>query len=150
MSCKSRVALNVCLLIASAVLIPACYRVTPTRRAMVPGALDYGGNVDIANYTEIAGWAWARNHPEERLTVDIYDGDTVLGSAVADKLRPDLVKRSIGDGKHGFSFKTPSSLRDGQRHPIQIRPAGTNIDLLQEPVPLTDQKPAGKKPTAKG
>src|ERR1700730_12750611 len=105
MSRKSRVALNVGLLIASAVLIPACYRVTPTQRAKVPGSADYGGNVDIANYTEIAGWAWGRDHTEEHLTVDIYDGDTVLGRAVADKFRQDLLKRNMGDGKHGFSFK---------------------------------------------
>ena len=150
MSRKSLVALNVWLLIASAVLIPSCYRVTPTHRAMVPGPADYGGNIDIANYTEIAGWAWSREQPDERLTIDVYDGDTVLGTAVADKFRPDLLKRNIGDGKHGFSFKTPASLRDGQRHAIQIRPAGTNINLLQEPILLTDQKPGGKKPATKG
>jgi hypothetical protein len=150
MSRTSRVVLNPWLLIACAVLIPACYRVTPTQRTRVPGSADYGGNVDIANYTEIAGWAWAKNQPDEHLTIDVYDGDTVLGTAVADKFRQDLLKRNIGDGKHGFSFKTPASLRDGQQHPIQIRPAGTNINLLQEPILLTDQKPGGKKPATKG
>jgi hypothetical protein len=89
----------------------------------------YDGRVDKATYEVIHGWAWDKRHPDTPIAVDIYDGDTLLGTVKADLTRVDLENAGIGDGRHAFSFRTPDSVNDLKNHVICARVAGTNIKV---------------------
>jgi D-alanine transfer protein len=113
----------------------------------------YEGFHDETNERHIKGWVWDRNHPEEALKVDIFDGDKLLTTVVADQLRQDLLQRKAGNGRHGFLYTVPAALRDGKPHSIRVRVAGTNFNLKKTPqslraTPRSLTKPA-PQPTQK-
>src|SRR5690348_9892862 len=56
------------------------------------------GFVDALKNEVVVGWARDPGHPGRRLEVCVYQGDRVIGSAVADLPRKDLVAARIGDG----------------------------------------------------
>jgi hypothetical protein len=53
------------------------------------------------------GWCWSPGRPDERLLIEILDGDAIAISLVADRFRDDLPARGIGDGRHGFQTRLP-------------------------------------------
>ena len=71
------------------------------------------------------------------LSVDIFDGSTLLATLVAGTFRADLRDAGKGNGNHSFTFTPPAQVKDGQPHQISIRIAGTNIGLNGTPMPLT-------------
>ncbi|HMA38039.1 MAG TPA: D-alanyl-lipoteichoic acid biosynthesis protein DltB [Chloroflexia bacterium] len=85
----------------------------------------------------IAGWAWDRRQPATPVSVAIYDGSLLLATVRADQFRADLRAAGKGDGAHVFLYTPPSSLSDGQPHPIHVRFAGTATDLQNAPQTLT-------------
>jgi hypothetical protein len=87
------------------------------------------GNMDIANCDEIAGWAWDSNQPTTPVRVNIYDGTALLTTIVAGELRDDLREKGVGDGKHGFKYPVPASLKDGKAHAIRAEIADTKFAL---------------------
>jgi hypothetical protein len=97
----------------------------------------YDGRLDQASQTTISGWAWDKSQPNVRVTVEIYDGDTLLGSVEANELREDLIKAGIGDGKHSFTFHTPPGLSTEKSHSISARIAGTQTKLANSGIPLS-------------
>jgi len=89
----------------------------------------YAGYVDVAGCSVISGWAADRNALGTAITVEIYDGTVLLGTASASSLRSD-VGTVIGDaGLHGFAFATPGAVKDGRAHTITVRPAGSAVVL---------------------
>lgn len=77
------------------------------------------GYLDLASCNTISGWARDANTTNP-ISVHIYaDGPagtgTLVGTTVANILRNDL---SYSDKNHGFSFRTPTSLKDNQPHSI--------------------------------
>lgn len=94
------------------------------------------GEVEVVNCDVISGWAWDQTRPDVPIDVDIYDGTTLLARVSANIFRQGLYYYGVGDGRHGFSFPTPASLRDGQPHSIRVRYAGTDIDI-GSPMSLT-------------
>jgi tRNA (mo5U34)-methyltransferase len=88
----------------------------------------------------IFGWAWASDHPEVVQQVDVYDGNTLLGTVAADKFRQDLLDAGTGTGKYGFAFRVPVSLQDGTPHTIRVCLHGTDIDLVDTPKTCTFKK----------
>jgi len=103
--------------------------------AVIPPA--YEGSHDVADCSGIAGWVRDRNHPDARLRVDILDGNTVLGTTAADRVRADLRTAAIGDGQYSFTFPLPESLRDGRSHAVTVRISGTSVALPNTPRPAT-------------
>jgi hypothetical protein len=93
-----------------------------------PGAFD--GLAD----GELVGWVWDPRQPDQALSVDMYDGDSLLATVRADKLRDDL--RGKGDGRHGFAYTIPERLKDGRKHTIHVRVAGTQTALPGSPKAL--------------
>jgi hypothetical protein len=91
------------------------------------------GHLDIVGGEEIAGWAWDPKKPDTPVKVDVYDGDTLLATVVADQFREDLLKEKIGNGKHGFSIATPAKLKDGKGHTIRVLISGTKTELNDSP-----------------
>ncbi len=79
----------------------------------------YDGALQYKDRKSFRGWAWDPRKPDAVVTVDIYDGETVLGTVAADVLRPDLVRAGKGNGRHGFVYLIPDSLLDGRPHSIR-------------------------------
>jgi hypothetical protein len=91
------------------------------------------GSLDRVDCERIEGWAWDPRQPETPIAVDLYDGETLLATVTADRLRRDLVRNQQGDGKHGFVFNTPASLKDAMTHQIHAKFAGPGIELNKSP-----------------
>ncbi len=87
-------------------------------------APSFGGNLDAADCTQIAGWAWDANEPNDAIDVDIYDGTTLLATIAAGTFRQDLLNAGIGNGDHGFTYST-LSIYTGSAHSISVHYGGT-------------------------
>jgi hypothetical protein len=97
----------------------------------------YEGWIDGADCNSIWGWAWNKNQPNTSINVDIYDGSTKLTTVAANVFRQDLVNAAKGNGYHGFSYATPSSLKNGSSHSIYVKYAGTSTNLSGTPKSIT-------------
>ena len=95
------------------------------------------GNHEVMSCNEIVGWVWDRNRPDVPLSVIILDGSTPLATVTADVLRGDLVTAGKGNGRHGFSYVVPASLKNDQPHEIRIMESVTGIRLSNTPQQLT-------------
>jgi hypothetical protein len=112
-------------------------------------APDYEGFLDGLTPLGIAGWAWDKKRPDAAVTVDILEGDKLLGSVTANRFRDDVKKGGIGTGMYGFAFAVPESLKDGKPHIISAKIAGTNIDLQESPKSLTYSPAFERQPSKK-
>ncbi len=99
-------------------------------------ATGFEGALHYKDPKTFRGWAWDRRAPDLPVKVDIYDGETLLGTVTSDVYRPDLLKAGKGDGKHGFVYPIPSGLRDGRPHLIRARISGTKFELRRNPDPF--------------
>lgn len=90
---------------------------------------DYPGRLDVADCSQISGWAWDPHHPQTTQFVDLYDGEQLIDTITANVYRADLEKLGIGKGYHGFVLAIPDACKDGQRHLIRVRLAGTGTEL---------------------
>ena len=71
--------------------------------------------------SSISGWAADRNSLNSTISVNIYDGGTLLQTLTAGGSRGD-VGTFLGDnGLHGFGIPTPTSVKDGNTHVITVR-----------------------------
>lgn len=89
------------------------------------------GRIDIADARRVSGWAWDQARPEHRLEVQIWHGDELLGTTVAERERADLKRNGIGDGCHAFKFQLERSGLDLARLAARVV-----CPDLAEPVPL--------------
>jgi hypothetical protein len=97
----------------------------------------YQGFHDAANCQTISGWAWDANQPNTVVNVAIFDGSTLIATVPANLFRQDLLNAGIGNGVHGFSFTTPTSLKNGQPHSLLVRISATQTNLQLSPKTLT-------------
>lgn len=91
------------------------------------------GFLEVVDQSVIVGWAWDRNRPDQAVEVDIYDGDSLITTARAEKARKDLRDAGIGNGAHGFQLPIPSGLKDGKSHTIRAMVSGTKVELKNSP-----------------
>jgi hypothetical protein len=98
-----------------------------------PGLTNFRGYLEVVNSNQISGWVWSPDKPEQKLAVDIFDGDVRLATLVATNSRPDLQKAKIGDGGYGFRAPAPVQLKDGKGHRVHVRVAGTAFELRNSP-----------------
>jgi SAM-dependent methyltransferase len=85
----------------------------------------------------LSGWAWDCARPDTPISVDIFDGKTLLGTVHADRFRQELLDEGRGDGRHGFEYLLPQSLIDGRQHVLTVRIAGFDLPLAKGTVALT-------------
>jgi hypothetical protein len=97
--------------------------------------------LDSADNKVIQGWAWDPQQPDTPLEVEIFDGKTLLGKVTADRFRKDLADNRKGNGRHGFAFPTPASLKDGRPHSVRATISGTEIELTKSPMKVTFKSP---------
>lgn len=76
-----------------------------------------------------SGWIWDKTQPDAPVSIEFLADNVVLGSTVANTFRQDLVDRGIGNGVHGYTFITPTSLKDGKSHRLTARVPGRNYTL---------------------
>lgn len=62
------------------------------------------GLVDNATDHRLYGWAWNAAAPEERVEVELRLGEEVVARTVAERMREDLAKAGVGDGRHAFEL----------------------------------------------
>lgn len=117
-------------------LIVAVRAVKPRPWAAAKDVSQLEGFHDSASCTAIAGWAWDPTDSERRLCVDIWDGAQRLGSAWADRYRPDLAAAGKADGRLSFVFVPSRDLHEATSHPIRVTVAGTEHALASTPLPL--------------
>jgi len=96
----------------------------------------FEGAHDKSGCGEITGWAWDRNHPGTAVSIDVMDGESKVGTAVADRPRQDLAAAGVGTGKYGFVYNVPASLKDGRSHSIRTVVSGSGTVLRDSPRPL--------------
>lgn|GEM_PF-973042 len=108
----------------------------PPDRLQPPISSIGGGFLERVGCEQIDGWAWDEQQPDTPVTVDIYDGETLILTVTADILRSDLVEARKGNGRHGFVFRTPPSLKDGTTHQIHAKIAGRGMELERSPQSL--------------
>jgi hypothetical protein len=126
---RTRVVLGASLLLASSILL---LRIVWWKGQ--PPDLVFGiGTVEQVDGEKIAGWAQDRDQPNTAIDVNIYDGETLLATLPADGFRQELLDQGMGDGRHGFSYPTPASLKDWRPHTIRVTLAGTNAELWNSP-----------------
>lgn len=120
-----------------ALLITGC-KDEKERPPKVPeGGVSASGHLEKMDCNGIAGWAWNPKQPDYVVRLDVYDGSKLLGTIRAGEHRNDLEKSGVGNGKHGFVFPVPPSLRDGKPHRIWVRHSGTANDLEGSPTTFT-------------
>jgi hypothetical protein len=91
------------------------------------------GNLDGADCTSIGGWAWDANTPNAAVSVDIYDGATLLATVPGNLYDQNLAVLSFGNGYHRFSYPTPAQLQDGQTHTVSVKVHGSGLEIANSP-----------------
>jgi hypothetical protein len=102
---------------------------SPATQPGSPHAGGYEGFIDEVSCQIVRGWAWDPSRPDAALTIELYDGDRLLKSVVADQLRPDLLDGGKGNGRHVFREAAPIELRDGKPHTLRAVIKGTSYEL---------------------
>jgi hypothetical protein len=110
----------------------------PEQPAFVPLA---AGTLDRVGCERVEGWAWDPRQPDRPIAVELYDGEKLLATVIANRLRQDLVRNEKGDGRHAFVFRTPGTLKDGMIHQIHAKAVGVGIELNKSPQELNCPEP---------
>ncbi|MFZ2990810.1 glycosyltransferase [Ideonella sp.] len=91
------------------------------------------GTLDTVSFTQISGWAWNPDSPDESVLIEVLDGTEQLAVLRADLYRPDLQKLGMGNGRHGFSFGFAGTILPQARHLIRVRRLSDGTDLQTSP-----------------
>lgn len=79
---------------------------------------DITGFIDTINGTRVLGWAWDRNNPQSKLSVEVCLDNEPVATVVAEEMRDHLAKAGVGDGAHGFTAQLPKKLAKEEHHRI--------------------------------
>jgi hypothetical protein len=104
-------------------------------------AAELEGLVDNATETRLYGWAWNAADPAERLAVELRLGDAIVARTTAERMRDDLAKAGVGDGRHAFELPLRPEwtqryrelnvvvrAADGSEAPLPMRARRVDID----------------------
>jgi hypothetical protein len=97
----------------------------------------YEGNFEKADCQAVVGWIRDTSAPDSAVSLDFYDCNTLLGNTTADIFRQDLKDAGKGNGKHGFTFSLPATVKDGAPHSISAKISGTEAPLYGSPRMIT-------------
>lgn len=87
------------------------------------------GHFDYLQDGRAYGWAFAPEHPEKRLNIEILANGEVIAHGTAADFREDLLTAGIGDGHHLFALTLSHELFDGQIYTLTAREAETGTPL---------------------
>lgn len=92
------------------------------------------GNVESFTGHTLFGWVRNTSNPQERINVQAYVKNNLIGSGCADIYRKDLSEAGIGDGRHGFQIELDDSIMDNNEHTVVIIDENTRDTLGSLPV----------------
>lgn len=98
------------------------------------------GCVDGLENGAIRGWA-RRKTGDEKVKVEFWLGDALLGSCLANAPREDLIAAGEGDGHCAFFWPVPTRLRDGSSHAVRVSTAPEG-QLANNVVTVRVEKPS--------
>lgn len=80
--------------------------------------VDVVGFIDSIGGSRVAGWVWNRQRPGQALEVEIRLDNQPIATVLADRLREDLVRANVGDGRHGFETQLPEQISKEERQRV--------------------------------
>lgn len=98
------------------------------------------GKVDRIDAHGVEGWAYDVEQPNGMITLELYDGASLIARIDTTTVRNDVNKLFGLEGAHGFLYPFPAHLYDGLSHYISIRFNGQTLNrrpALPFPVTLT-------------
>ncbi len=116
----------------------------PAVKAQLGARLTLRGSIDKVTRTQIRGWVWDPKSPDERINLELIEGDVQVVTAVASVSRPDLVPAGIGDGRHAFSIDLKPGMLSSEKHVLHLRCADTGVAVPGSPV-VVDLSPDPRK-----
>src|SRR5205085_4131975 len=78
------------------------------------------GVFESADCSFVSGWASDSAQPNRPIIVTLFDDTQPVASFVADQYRADIIPMTGDDGRHGFRFPLPDSLRNGAAHALSV------------------------------
>jgi hypothetical protein len=88
----------------------------------VRGTKSICGHFDgIEKGEEIVGWVLDSANLNERLSVGLYDNDSLVLTFTATDYRSDLNNIGVGDGNYGYKITVPSIFRDGAPKKLSLK-----------------------------
>lgn len=85
------------------------------------------GGVDYLNRRFAIGWAWRPSEPEAVLAVEAILHGKVVGRAVADEMRDDLLKWNKGTGRYGFRIDFESMILEDETPVFRVMSAADEV-----------------------
>jgi hypothetical protein len=107
---------------------------TPVSKSFRRRSRRYEGYLDLADQRMLTGWVYDSSHPDETVSVDVFDNGRLAGRHAAKIFRHDLLLEGKGSGTHGFFLPVPGEWRDGRLHRIRIKVADSNFELFNSPL----------------
>jgi len=109
---------------------------TTTTISVAPGSPNYIGFIDHAGCDTIGGWAADRSRPGTSISIEIYDGTSLISTVMASNSRPDVGSFLGDNGMHGFSIPSPASLKNGAAHTVHVKFEGSTTELSGSPASI--------------
>lgn len=108
------------------------------------GETEFEGCLDYATIDYVSGWARHKKDPEKVVFLDIFVGNNLVGTLVANKYRQDLAEAFDTHGYHAFAHKIPPSLHSNGLVEVSVKITETGQQLKNSPKPLV-VGPKGQK-----
>jgi lipopolysaccharide biosynthesis protein len=91
------------------------------------------GSIDGTLGAFLTGWAWDPRNPDSPALVEFFVGDRPIGTVTPHRRRNDVLQAGVRGGPHGFSFKIPVDLIDGDQIEISAKIVGTQLAIGGSP-----------------
>ncbi|NEQ74834.1 MAG: tetratricopeptide repeat protein [Okeania sp. SIO2C9] len=108
------------------------------------GETEFEGCLDYATIDYVSGWARHKKDPDKVVFLDIFVGNNLIGTLVANKYRQDLAEAFDTHGYHAFAQKIPPSLHSNGLVEVSVKITETGQQLKNSPKSLV-VGPKGKK-----
>ncbi len=108
------------------------------------GETEFEGCLDYATIDYVYGWARHKKDQEKVVFLDIFVGNNLVGTLVANKYRQDLAEAFDSHGYHAFAQKIPPSLHSNGVVEVSVKITETGQQLKHSPKLLV-VGPKGKK-----
>ncbi len=115
------------------ILQPGVRRLSPHRAPNLGHTSAEQGWLDGFRGDALTGWAWDIEQPTSRVAVDIYVDDVFVARTACDVSRADLTSAGLPDGRHGFAYRLPPSVR-ATGGEVRVFAARSGLELPGGPV----------------
>lgn len=115
-------------------IIPVAGGIAVPEPLCVPAAaFGFAGYADPAGRSGVAGWVVDLTDPGRRVEVEVRVNGRPVAKAVGDRMRPDVQRLGLGDGRSGFLIPLPAEFRHAGDVEVAVLVAGTALHLCNSP-----------------